>query len=385
MISSGGRDGYLVAQLHPELRRMLTFNSVSCGWGVQPICATSDVSVLRPQIVFPHRTRLCFVDLKRGILLIDPFCQGAIAPFTALPNINTSSMDSDAPRIMVGQHRCVTPGIGGSLCFVVLTGVTGDPAASVYLFLDADDEAGRWIKLYTLALNKIWSAPTCDSARILLVHPRNAHRLYLCVGNTVQEIDSDGKVHCSREIDCVAYTSLDVWAWQPPISRVNTDQVLLRSWKLFRKLLNKGTQYVIQHPEMFTRAGNFVQKKSQDYIPDQWSLARTGFKYMGKAISYAGDAIKHQQANDSWQAGIEAPSKKIFELKTVESKSEAMELLEEWKSDETILDDIRVVFPKNMSTDETAILTELFVQYEATALLNQAELKKDDGYVILGK
>lgn len=340
---------------------------------------SDQAGMIEPHVVISHRDRLVFADLKHGLLMVNPSTDGAAARFVALPPLPAAQFASD----QIGRTRCMMP-CNGNLFFFCLDELSETPTVCAWKLVDVDgreEQTSPWDTVYMHSVD-IWPVLTrnLSSAGIGLVDTYCATLMYLFAGEMLVGIDlHTGNLLQSQlffpEIGSGvhSYSSTDVWAWTPPPRASSSVTARKKAMKNLRKTLKKMGKYLMQHPDCLITAGMAMEKYAAAYIPAHMGKTRAGAKYLSKALSGAGTAIKWKNSDADWLREVaEVPEvgDRVHDVVTVKTPDQASEVISCWENLGKPMHGFRVQFSDDLGDNVRAEMSAMFSAHGADNLLH---------------
>lgn len=374
-----GRE-FTVAQLHPSEKQVLCFRSCENRWSEERISAPSSVlgqvSVMETDVVFPHTGALCFVDLGRGILVIDIFAvEGVTAQFIPLPVASN-------PRNEIGSRGCCVAPSSDNLVYVLVDNENVQQFAVVRSWVLEDGKQWSLRNKTQLGDVKIrngspWLLPG-DMPAIAVAHPREQHKMLFFLGESLVLVNLyelsvlDSHVFHSTDIGSSAKSSLYVWAWVPPpmAPRAVLQVPSGRKMEKMRRCARFVVNYITQNPgKALQLAGAFVEKGGMIVVPIEW---RTLSDALASGLKKAGLFIEQNNITHMLQGAADDKefTGRVLELQYVRTREDAEKIIDDWNSLGRPDDCLGVKFHESLEEKEMiSELCQLFKDRDAETLL----------------
>ncbi|XP_051223998.1 uncharacterized protein [Lolium perenne] len=226
LLSRVGADGveYVIAELQSvndadEIANLLRFRLGSAAWvqdkvnciGFNPSCIDQVIS---------HQGKLWWVDLRKGLIVCDPFQIHPVLVVLDLPNGVTRRQEDESECDDIAKKRYVTVS-AGILRFLQVTGDSGIAKTAVMMWTlvsDPDTLSPSWQPEFMIDTGKIWP---CEIPALAIVHPDNPELVYFFVQGKLVSVDISQNTHLNVFNNLSHFNLLGAWHGEvapPPLS-----------------------------------------------------------------------------------------------------------------------------------------------------------------------
>ncbi|KAM0844673.1 hypothetical protein ACQ4PT_056893 [Festuca glaucescens] len=323
--------------------------------------------------VFPHRRRLWWADVASGVLYLDPFAKRPILEFIPLPV--GYAIEADCPWSLK-KLRSINVS-SGNLRFAVIVHENATTDTVKVWTLNCPDSSGFWSYDYNVTLAEIWAYPSYKASGlpatkpdICLVHPVEAHMVYLLSGNHIFCVDLRNKNVTDCILDPLASCFIFSWPFAPHLSVLrpgmpedNMVSLVMQHLQRLQNLATDGENAFNMGVSLSNLANHLMQQNSrltgtterinqampylelfaealgdgpvailaQQFVVLLKYLCQTssGVAVASRACSVIG--LRLQQRHPSAQTGARVRTTPIPDTVIVRNVEEANEVINEWK------------------------------------------------------